>query len=71
MRLVLDPRRKDNTILGFDWLEPISYGYDAKGFLQSMLCKGLMSDNSVCLVELTEPEISEDLMMNYCVKEGE
>ena len=67
MRLVLDPRRKEDTVLGFEWLEPVSYGYDKEGVLRTILCKGLMSDNSVSLVDIQEPELSEDLMMNYNV----
>lgn len=69
MILVLDPRRTGDTVLGFEWLEPVSYGYDTKGRLQSILCKGLMSDNAVQLVEVIEPELSEDLMMNYNIRE--
>ena len=69
MRLVLDSRRKGITVLGFAWLEPISYGYDTKGQLQTILCKGLMSDNSIQLFDIQEPELSEDLMMNYNVEE--
>ena len=67
MRLILDPRRKEDTVLGFEWLEPVSYGYDKEGVLRTILCKGLMSDNSVSLVDIQEPELSEDLMMNYNV----
>ena len=69
MRLVLDPRREDDTVLGFEWLEPVSYGYNTEGRLQSILCKGLMSDNSIQLFDIQEPELSEDLMMNYNVEE--
>jgi len=65
MRLELDPRHTDRTVLGWDWLEPISYGYDHKGFLQSILCKAPFSDGTVMLVDIIEPEISEDLMMYY------
>jgi hypothetical protein len=67
MRLVLDPRRKKDTVLGFEWLEPVSYGYDRNGMLKTILCKGIFSDTSVMLVDIHEPEISEDLMMNYHV----
>ena len=70
MRLVLDPRRKGDTVLGFEWLEPISYGYDQEGGLKTILCKGVFSDNSVMLVNIQEPELSEDLMMNYNVSQG-
>jgi hypothetical protein len=68
MRLRLDPKRKEWTVLGFEWLEPVSYGYDQKGILQTILCKGLMSDDTVMLVDIQEPELSEDLMMNYNVE---
>ena len=68
MRLMLDPMHEQDTVLGFPWLEPISYGYDTKGQLQTILCKGLMSDNSIQLVDIQEPELSEDLMMNYNVE---
>ena len=74
MRLTLDPRRKGDTALGYEWLEPISYGYDQRGLLASVLCKGLKSDYSkrftydtVSLTEIREPDLSEDLMMNYNV----
>ena len=70
MRLVLDPRRKDDTVLGFEWLEPVSYGYDTEGRLQTILCKGKFSDDSIGLVDIIEPELSEDLMMNYYVWTG-
>ena len=67
MRLTLDPRRKGDTALGYEWLEPISYGYDQRGLLASVLCMGLMSDDTVSLTEIVEPDLSEDLMMNYNV----
>ena len=68
MRLVLDPRRKDDTILGFKWLEPVSYGYNKEGILQTILCKGIFSEGSIGLVDIIEPELSEDLMMNYKIE---
>ena len=67
MRLILDPRRKKDTILGWEWLEPVSYGYDKEGWLASILCKAGCEDGSVDLAEIREPELSEDLMMNYTV----
>ena len=67
MRLVLDPRRKKDTVLGFEWLEPVSYGDDRNGMLKTILCKGLFDRDSVGLVDIHEPELSEDLMMNYNV----
>ena len=68
MRLILDPRRKKDTILGWEWLEPVSYGYDKEGWLASILCKAGCEDGSVDLAEIREPELSEDLMMNYIVR---
>jgi hypothetical protein len=68
MRLVLNPRRKDDTILGFKWLEPVSYGYDKEGILKTILCKGIFSEGSIGLVAIIEPELSEDLMMNYKIE---
>ena len=65
MRLVLNPKMKNYTVLGFEWLEPVSYGYDTEGRLQTILCTGIFSDNSVGLVNIQEPELSEDLMMHY------
>ena len=70
MRLVLNPKMKNYTVLGFEWLEPVSYGYDTEGHLQSILCKGIFSDDSLGLVEIIEPELSEDLMMNYKIERG-
>ena len=67
MRLILDPRRKKDTILGWEWLEPVSYGYDKEGWLQSILCKAGRGDGSVDLAEIREPELSEDFMMNYTI----
>ena len=69
MRLILDPRRAKDTVLGFEWLEPVSYGYDASGRLQTILCKAEFSDDSIHLVDIIEPEISEDLMMYYQVSD--
>tara|TARA_R100000306_G_scaffold45824_1_gene43646 strand:+ start:759 stop:968 length:210 start_codon:yes stop_codon:yes gene_type:complete len=67
MRFVLGEYGAKHTFLGFTWLEPISYGYDAKGMLQSVLCKGPMSDGEIMLVNISQPDLSEDLMMNYKV----
>lgn len=66
MRLTLNPKRKDETYLGFDWIEPISYGYDSKGFLKTILCKASYGDE-VDLICITGEDIGEDLMMNYTV----
>jgi len=70
MRLKLDPRHEDATVLGFTWIEPISYGYDQAGHLASMFCKAGFIDGSVGAIIIHEPEISEDLIMNYVVEEN-
>ena len=73
MKLILNPKLKEHTVLGWEWFEPISYGYDNKGILQSILCKAGHKDGSlppydvVDLVDIQEPELSEDLMMFYTV----
>jgi hypothetical protein len=66
MRLILNPKHADKTYLGYEWLEPISYGYDSKGFLKTILCKAPLNNN-VELVDITGQDIGEDLMMNYTV----
>ena len=72
MRLVLNPKMKEYTVLGFEWLEPVSYGYDAKGVLQSILCKAPLADGyriDLFTVEATE---LDDVFMYYTVEmEGE
>ena len=71
MKLYLDPRREKDTVLGFAWLEPVSYGYDKDGCLKTILCLGDFSDDQVGLVDIREPELSEDFMMNYYLGKGE
>jgi len=66
MRFVLNPKHVDKTYLGYEWFEPISYGYDSKGFLETILCKASYADE-VDLISITGQDISEDLMMNYIV----
>ena len=72
MRLILDPMHEKDTVLGFEWLEPVSYGYDAKGVLQSILCKAPLADGyriDLFTVEATE---LDDVFMYYTVEmEGE
>ena len=73
MRLILDPMHEKDTVLGFPWLEPISYGYDTKGQLQTILCKAPLGDDyRIELITVQEPELSEDLFEYYTVEmEGE
>ena len=73
MRLILDPMHEKDTVLGFAWLEPVSYGYDHQGTLQSILCKAPLGDDyRIELITVQEPELSEDLFEYYTVEmEGE
>ena len=73
MRLILDPMHEQDTVLGFEWLEPVSYGYDHQGTLQSILCKAPLGDDyRIELITVQEPELSEDLFEYYTVEmEGE
>ena len=69
MRLILDPMHEKDTVLGFEWLEPVSYGYDHQGTLQSILCKAPLGDDfSIELITVQEPELSEDLFEYYTVE---
>ena len=64
MKLVLDPERIDDTYLGWEWGEIISYGYDNQGLLRSVLCR-VPYDGKVALVAIREIELFEDLFVNY------
>ena len=68
MRLILDVKHEEKTVLGFAWLDIVGYGYDQDGILASIVCTGPLSDGSISLVTIEEPELSEDLMMNYTVQ---
>jgi len=39
VRFVLNPRDRKRSVLGFEWLEPLSYGYDSEGILRSITGK--------------------------------
>jgi len=71
MKLVLDPERIDDTYLGWEWVELISYGYDNQGMLRSVLCRVPKRaadgtyDGRVALVAIHEIELFEDLFVNY------
>ena len=66
-RLVLQPRHREKTILGYEWLEPLSYGYDGNGHLESIVCLAPQGEE-LCLVDISQPEVSEDLMVFYTVQ---
>ena len=67
MKLKINPTYKERSILGYDQLELLSFGYNQEGILQSVLCMSELG-----LVDIREPELSEDLSMHYipAVKEG-
>ena len=69
MRLILDVKHEEKTVLGFAWLDIVGYGYDQEGIRASIVCTGPLSDGSISLVTIQEPELSEDLMMHYTVQE--
>tara|TARA_R100000306_G_C4291030_1_gene100067 strand:- start:289 stop:516 length:228 start_codon:yes stop_codon:yes gene_type:complete len=72
MRLRL--RKDAPTALGWQWIEPVSFGYDSAGMLVSMLCKvwdaepyGLHEASLECF---SGHDLFEDLMVNYTVYAG-
>ena len=67
MKLILDPRHATKSVLGYAQLELLSFGYNQEGILQSVLCMSELG-----LVDIREPELSEDLSLHYipAVKEG-
>ena len=64
MKLVLDPERIDDTYLGWEWVEIISYGFDNHGMLKSVLCR-VPYDGKVALETLHDLDLFEDLFVNY------
>ncbi len=60
MKLKINPTYKERSILGYDQLELLSFGYNQEGILQSVVC---MSE--IGLVVFNEPEISDDLIEYY------
>ena len=67
MRLIPNKMRGKDT-LGYEWLEPVSYGYDHLGTLQSILCRTPLGDDFT--IELVTIESSEldGLFMHYFVE---
>ena len=60
MKLKINPTDKERSILGYEQLELLSFGYNQEGILQSVVC---MSE--IGLVVINEPEISDDLIEYY------
>ena len=71
MRLVLNPDHERRTIMGYHfipWVEPVSYGYDSKGHLESMVFKAPVG-NSVMLNTVGGDDLVV-LLEDYIVEEG-
>ena len=65
----LNEERKDSTVLGWKTLTIVDFGYDARGDVQTAII--ISGGREPMLFNITEPEITEDLMMNYSVVKGE
>ena len=61
----LQKEREDKTILGWKTLTIVDFGYDARGDVQTAII--ISGGREPMLFNITEPEITEDLMMNYSV----
>ena len=68
MRLVLNPDHERRTIMGYPWMEPVSYGYDSKGNLASMVFKAPVG-NSIMLNTVGGDDLVA-LLEDYIVEEG-
>ena len=65
----LNEERKNSTVLGWKTLTIVDFGYDARGDVQTAII--ISGGREPMLFNITEPEITEDLMMNYSVVKGE
>jgi len=61
----LNEECKDSTVLGWKTLTIVDFGYDARGDVQTAII--ISGGREPMLFNITEPEITEDLMMNYSV----
>ena len=61
----LNEERKDSTVLGWKTLTIVDFGYDARGDVQTAII--ISGGREPMLFNITEPEITEDLMINYSV----
>ena len=69
IRFCLSEEQRKFTALGYDYVEPVSYGYDSTGDLASMVCKVWSKGEKPNLMTLTGMDIHEDLMMFYDVED--
>jgi hypothetical protein len=72
IKMVLGEGKKDRTILGWDSVRIIDFGYDAEGDIQTVVAIGEYVNQdgptgSFGVFSIHEPDISEDLWMNYDV----
>ena len=65
LRLHLMDRFADASDIGYEWVEPLSFGYDASGQLMSMLCRVPFSSSHVGLTVLGEDDLFGDLFEYY------
>ena len=61
----LNEECKDSTVLGWKTLTIVDFGYDARGDVQTAII--ISGGREPMLFNITEPEITEDLMINYSV----
>jgi hypothetical protein len=66
IRFVLDPARKDNTYLGWESLNV--WKVIVQEERETWLCIAQLEDGSQAMVTVIEPDLSEDLFMNYSVE---
>ena len=64
MRLYLQDRFSENTILGYEFVEPVSYGYCKDGKLRSIVCRVPFARHHIGLVAVEGDEL-DDLMLHY------
>ena len=64
MRLHLQDRFSENTILGYEFAEPVSYGYCKDGKLRSIVCRVPFARHHIGLVAVEGDEL-DDLMLYY------
>ena len=71
MLMKITDQGKQNSILGWDNIKIINYGYDQKGELQEVLAIGYndtpidSKDESKSVVTIRHPELYEDLFTWY------
>jgi hypothetical protein len=64
MRYYLKEFPNSTSALGYDWIEPISYGYDQDGELASVLANAPLEDRIV-LLTISGLDLFEDFFQHY------